>query len=303
MSKIVPIDRDIRIVGWDIDDTLVPEMEPKTSALEQMTMALSHATKIPFEEIQRSIGRVFERRGTDYHYLIQELDCFEDYLEKHGKSAEDRRLARFELVEIGKKWWGKARDRYPREIKGVRTVLKTLIDNGIKNFALSNATLDQACRRLNGANLFEYFTLVGGVRSEINKTFPDLSPVLVDLGYLGDKRKQQVVDKSKPDTDLAEFLAMSPEEIEKHVVFVGDSESDMKLMKKYKAYRMKANYNRPDEYVKIRFRRFSTPELEAKFKAQEKAEKNNGMVSNDELDIPVDDVMDIPKYIIPARKK
>jgi FMN phosphatase YigB (HAD superfamily) len=322
----VPSPETIKYIGWDVDDTLVPEMEPKASALEQMSLALADKTKIPYEVIQRSIKDVYDQHGTDYHYLIQELDCFEDYIQKKvkeirrakeesvqkeagagiGQTEDEKRtedqkimnIARSELIEFGKKWWGYGRDMYPREIEGVRSVLETLIAGGVKHFALSNATIEQASRRLNRAGLFEYFELVAGVRQRVDMIFPELSEALEDLGHLGDKRKKRVVEDSKPNTDLVDLLGLSAEEIRDHVAIVDDNEnSGGKQAAKYGSVYFPALYHVPKDPIKDRFRRFVWEKNEAKFVALEKMVKKNGLVPNQARVYPAQKVADILWYL------
>jgi phosphoglycolate phosphatase-like HAD superfamily hydrolase len=318
----IPNPEQIKYIGWDVDDTLVPEMEPKASALEQMSLAFASKTGIPYEVIQKSIKDVYAKRGTDYHNLIQEMDCFEDYIqdkvkklremkdksqeEEGAQSPEEKRkedqiimnITRSKLIDLGKKWWGYGRDLYPKEIEGVRSVLEALISKGIKNFALSNADIDQASRRLDRAGFFQYFQLVAGVRRQVDVIFPQLDQALEDLGRLGDRRKKIEVEISKPNTNLVELLGLSEEEIKNHMAFVGDSElSDMKLAGRYGSVFFHALYNIPKDSVKDRFRRFVWEHKEAKFVAQEKMMRPNGLIPSQQRVYPALKVSDILYYL------
>jgi len=257
MPKIQKIPQDIKMVGFDNDNTLTDQMEPQVVAMEGMTTELEELTGIPAKEIRGSIARVFEKHGTtDYHRVVQEMDCF----------ANMKEQMRDELVEIGKSIYKKVRDQYKPSYEGIPHVLKALNENGVKCFVFSNAPIYQVLRRIKRTQLGHNFKLILGLRDEIAEVFPKLVKVQTALGQYSGKYEWRVVETPKPNANLAEMLGITPEEVQNNVAFVGDSyKSDMGLAAANGCVGFHALYGSVDPWIKHRLRRFSTERMEAQF--------------------------------------
>jgi phosphoglycolate phosphatase-like HAD superfamily hydrolase len=258
MSKIQKIPQNIKMVGFDNDNTLTDQLEPQVVAMESMTAEFEELTEISAKVIRGSIARVFENHGTtDYHRVVQEMDCF-------AKMSEQMRD---ELVEIGKSIYKKVRDQYRPSYEGIPDVLKTLNENGIKCFVFSNAPIYQVLRRIKRTQLGHNYKLILGLRDEIAEVFPKLVKVQTALGQYSGKYEWRVVETPKPNANLAEMLSMDPEEVRENVAFVGDSfGSDMGLAAQNGCVGFHALYGSVDPWVRHRLRRFSTEKMEAQFR-------------------------------------
>lgn len=269
------------MVGFDNDNTLTDQLEPQVAAMEEMTAEFEELTEISAKQIRGSIARVFEKHGTtDYHRVVQEMDCFASMSEQ----------VRDELVEIGKSIFKKVRDRYKPSYDGIPEVLKALNANGIKSFVFSNAPIYQVLRRIKRTQLVDNFKLILGLRDEIAEVFPKLVKVQTALGQYNGKYEWRVVETPKPHANLAEMLGITPEEVQNHVAFVGDSyTNDMGLAAHNKCVGFHALYGKVDPWVRHRLRRFSTDKMEAQFQGNGESKKSIAeKTSIYELDRPGD---------------
>lgn len=257
MSKIDRIPQNITRVGFDIDETLVPWLEPHVSALEQLAFKLSEARKMPIEEVIHNMAMVYEHKGTlDFTRVIQNMECFK------GLPVDEL----IDLVVGGSKMFQEIRDHYDYEIEGVRELLDRLLDNGVYIFALSSAPLYKAIRRLKRRGLDDRMKLICGVRD----TIKDLSPMYVNIrtsfGDYSGKFEKKELEIHKPDTNLAEVLNISPEEVAETVAFVGNSQAeDVGLALRNNCVGFHAEWVKFPPYFLDRLRRFSTPKLEQKY--------------------------------------
>lgn len=265
MPKIQKIPQEIKMVGFDNDNTLTNQLEPQVVAMEEMTTELEELTGIPAKEIRGSIARVFEKHGTtDYHRVVQEMDCF----------ANMKEQMRDELVEIGKSIFKKVRNQYEPSYKGIPDILRALNDNGIKSFVFSNAPIYQVLRRIKRTQLGHHFKQILGLRDEIAEVFPKLVKVQTALGQYNGKYEWRVVETPKPHANLAEILGVSTEFVQNHVAFVGDSyTSDMGLAAQNGCVGFHALYGSVDPWVRHKLRRFSTEKMEAHYRENGESKK------------------------------
>ncbi len=253
------------MIGFDNDNTLTNQLEPQVVALEEMTTELEDLSGKSTKEIRGSIARVFEKHGTtDYHRVVQEMDCFSSMSEQ----------VRDELVEIGKSIFKKVRDQHRPSYEGIPDVLKALDEAGIKSFVFSNAPIYQVLRRIKRTQLGHHFKLVLGLRDEIAEVFPKLVKVQKALGQFSGKYEWRVVETPKPKANLAEMLGVTQEFVRDHVAFVGDSySSDMGLAAHNGCVGFHALYGSVDPWIRHKLRRFSTDAMEAQYQENGESKK------------------------------
>jgi len=279
MSEIKPLSQEIKYVGLDVDDTLVPWLVPHVNALVKLSKYLYKQKKevspdeqTSEEDIIGEMSMIYEKHGTiDYTPVIQEMESF----------GEDKisRKQYTDLILGGVEVFREVRDYYSPEIEGVREMLDRLLDAKIYVFALSSAPLNKAIRRLKRHNLDSKMKLICGVRDKIKDERPIYVKTRASFGSYSGKFDKKELEIKKPDTNLSEVLGISKEEVQESCVFVGNSQmEDVGLGLGNNCVAFHADWVKFPPYFLDDLRSFSTPKLEENYvnpdPARVKAVKN-----------------------------
>jgi phosphoglycolate phosphatase-like HAD superfamily hydrolase len=230
-----------------------------------MALELSRHTDVPNEDIIQSMSRVFEHeKTTEFYRLIENLDCWGPWLARFA----DQKAELKKLTKIGNQAFGKQLETHQPAIEGVRETLEALLSKDIECFIVTNAPIDWAYARLKRAKLNHYFSLIRGIRSQVNNviTQNELGPeeTTIDL---------DIIHKEKPNVDLSKILNISPEQVRNNVAFVGDSfRADMGLAHLNKCVGFHALYGRSDP-AWAKLNQFVTPTLESNFALKEEEQQ------------------------------
>lgn len=210
--------KDLKYFFFDIDDTLIPWVALQARTLKALLKSLTEQTGLPEDKLIESMKEVFGDHETmDYGPLMQNIRV----LKQHFR-AQYEELGWEEAADYSQKVTHTARTAYTiarewadeRMFPGTRDLLKLIREKTTALFAITDAPLYQAKRRLYARRSSLFFTHVFGQDQE----------------GVRECDRFQVLPGLKPEIDLSQLIGVTREEIRQFAVVIGNSfKSDVGL--------------------------------------------------------------------------
>ena len=273
--------REIEIMGWDVDGTLLDWMGAYVPAYEAMSRAIAeYAGKSP-QETTAAMKAFYTLKGKlEDEGLIQglyEMGFFS------GRAHFDEG----EAIQVAKDAFSEARTEHLKVYPGIEETVHE-IGKRIHQLILSDGPLIQVRKRVEEANLLTVIPHVYGTRSASVPRLPE--------GLLRDAHLNPdfVVSRPKPHTNLEEITNMSREEIRRGFAYAGDNRGlDMGLVEAFNATGFWAKWSGLDPTIVTRLTAFAPDGNVKKHLAGHAADKR---VSSSRI-FEVQDPREIPKIL------
>ncbi|MBM3329375.1 MAG: TIGR02253 family HAD-type hydrolase [Calditrichaeota bacterium] len=139
----------IRVVIFDLDNTLVDFMRMKRAAVKSAVLAMIDAgLDLTYVEARDRVNRIYDQEGIEYQ------EVFDHFLREHYGRIDHKILA---AAVVG---YRRARDAALVLYPHVTSTLTTLVKQGVKLALLTDAPPKQAWLRLTYLNLHHLFDIV-----------------------------------------------------------------------------------------------------------------------------------------------
>ncbi|PIR55244.1 hypothetical protein COU74_02475 [Candidatus Peregrinibacteria bacterium CG10_big_fil_rev_8_21_14_0_10_36_19] len=231
------INKDLKCVVWDGDNTIWGWLEYAVPAYEAMCREIGIIAGKSFEETAEAMKEVYTKAGTlEYEGLIQDLVTTGFFSSVEGFNIDS-------TIRRVQKSFSDVRRENLHVYPGVSAVMREIHNRGIKQIMLTDAPGGQADARLRRSRLGSYMDEVFAMPTAEIKDIPDG----FTRHFSGDGPRVNPLNEEKPHTDLENVLKMTRAEIAKHVAIIGDNRSkDMRLALLYECIGVHAAYGAAD---------------------------------------------------------
>lgn len=244
----------IDTVIWDADNTLWDWMGYAVPAYEAMCQKLAELSGRSNDETAEAMRAFYTTKGTlEDEGLVQGLESwgFFERMENFDRDA---------TVLMLKNAFSEERDKNLRLYPGIFQAVVQVRARVQKQIIVTDATGQQAPRRLLRSGLSSYFSEIHSMPKPEVRDIPSVLKRDLDLGHV----VHHSLQTEKPNIDLETILGMTRDEIKKRVAIIGDSDAkDMGMARKYECFGLHAVYGLPKPELIKRLLRFA-PESAAR---------------------------------------
>lgn len=238
--------REIKKIVWDVDNTLWDWVSYASKTYPAMCDLLAKEVGIDRDRIAEAMQTYYTQAQTvESSWLIQGLSNQGLF---RGHSVDQQ-----ELIRKVQRRFHASRQNSLNLYEGITEVLEVADEKDVDNQILSDAPAFHAASRIRHLNveqsLFQSMhALQDSVVIPIPHHYKDKDKEHYGLGF-----PVHTLDHEKPHTDLEQVVGMTREQIQKHVVIIGDNRSkDMALAAKYGCLGIHARWGLPsDEQIEV----------------------------------------------------
>lgn len=238
---------DIRKIVWDLDNTPWDWVKGAAKIYPAMQHTLARETGLSREQIMECMRNFYGRAGTlESSWLVQDLD-------KQGL-FNGLDIDRDHLIAQVRKSFHMNRQKHLTMFDGFPEIFQQALNNKVENVIRTDAPACHAASRLRHFNLDKgYFSHMIAMRDSLPDEVPETFHTKYQRGQYGLPFPVTLMDCEKPGGDITDVLAMSEEEIGKHVAFIGDNyPKDMGQAARYGSLGIYAGWGRASkEYLDI----------------------------------------------------
>ncbi len=239
-------------VIWDADNTLWDWMSYAVPAYEAMCNAIAVYAGVHPDQTAAAMKAFYTLKGTiEDEGLVQGLLA----------AGFFSHMSNFDLnqaVHIAKIAFSQEREKYLNLYPGVFKAVTEVRKRVKQQFVLTDATGEQAPRRLMRSGLSSQFNAIYSMERPLVENIPEnlRRPRSGGIGI-----PHHILKEEKPHITLEALLGMTREEIAARVAIIGDNDAkDMELARRYGCIGIHAAYGRvPDPNLIPRLLRFAPP--------------------------------------------
>lgn len=251
---------EITDIIWDGDNTIWDWVTYAVHAYEAMSQTIADETGIPEPEVAAAMKRYYTLVGTmEDERMIQGLVA-EGFFKRVPDFDQDR------LICKAQKTFTDERRKYLHVYKGAHSVIKTVSEHGINNRVLTDAPKRQATARLKHVRLGKkLLKQVNALPSPDPDNLPEIFRQWEKEGKYNVDFDVTEIPWEKPYSNLEEILQMTRDQIQQHVVIIGDNDrKDMELVRRYGCRGIHAVYGETTEDLLRRLLRFAPEKVTKK---------------------------------------
>lgn len=226
-------------VVFDGDNTIWDWVTYAAHAYDAMLQCIGKETKKPENKVVAAMKAFYTEVGTlEHEGLIQGLEA-QGFFKNVSQFDRDKLIHKVQTV------FSEMRRKHLRLYDGMQNVLETLVKQGKKVRIITDAPEFQAKMRVRHFKLDPFI-----------KDIYAMAGAAIDLPEKFQKRREDghykvdfptfISELEKPYSDLESILKMTPEQISRHVLIVGDNpKKDIELAKRFDCRAIYAAYGIP----------------------------------------------------------
>ncbi len=235
---------EITDVLFDGDNTIWDWVTYAAHAYDAMLQCIVDETKKPENEVVAAMKAFYTEAGTlEHEGLIQGMEA-------QGFFTDVPNFDHDELIHKAQKVFSEMRRKHLRLYDGIQNVIETLAKHGKCVRIITDAPEFQAKMRVRHFKLDPFIKDVYAMAGT-SIDLPEKFQKRRDDGHYNVDFPTFITELEKPYSDLESILKMTPEQISRHVLIIGDNpKKDIELAKRFGCRAIYASYGiPPKEYL------------------------------------------------------